>query len=218
MPRIVTTAYSDFINQPATSPIFLIEIKHDGSTTEKFITSDVESVSGYGPGASITKLNDNTAEITLPATPDRIAEVVAGDWRQGPCTIWARGEQSADQFTILSGTIDSSRYIGGAILVTVMTGTLLGQFTPVYTYDAYAHYMPADGEVMDWDGDLVVAQSHPASYYFSSTQAGFWGNSEDRNLTFSAPNTERRLVFGGGSSSPPADTPTERRLVFGGGY
>jgi len=157
VPRIINPTFEGELSAIVTAPVFLVDLAYGVSTTEKFITSDLFAVSGYGSGADIINLSDNEAEIRLPGTAARVQEVIDGDMRDGTCTITAISDDNDYQTVVMDGAIDSVRYTGGDIILSVLTETLLGKYTPVYTYNSFANFMPAEGEVMDWDGSNVIA-------------------------------------------------------------
>ena len=175
MPRQLSTAIEASLVATATRPAFFMAINHGGSEELISCTDDLVYAGDLyvAGGAKIVSITDSkSATFTLPITPERIAEVSAGDWRGGACRIYTAPSLPGDDLSytaddvieVLNGEIQLSSFSGNQITVTATHYNNANKLTPRYTWDELCDHIPAPGTILSWEGDdLVLSAQESAS-------------------------------------------------------
>lgn len=170
MPRDLTEAQLTNLALTSSRPVYCVWIEHSGMI--ELLSSSGDIVANTLPfsagGVNIKRIQDShSATLELPATPERIAEVINGTWRYKPCYIYAipgapgdDGVYTVDEVvTLLSGVIDDSKFSENVVTVTVINSNLDGNYTPRNVYDEVCNHIPAPGTVIVWDDETLVLES-----------------------------------------------------------
>jgi len=168
MARELTSTQQTNVEAGATRPIYLVEWQHSGTTEYLSCSGTVQYGSGSpvqtytAGGLTIAGIEDSkTATIVLPATADRITEILGNTWRGGICKITAilaaPGDtplySSADGLLMLDGLIEASTFSGETITVTAKCKYYTGALVPRFTFNDVTGIIPAVGSVSTWEGE-----------------------------------------------------------------
>lgn len=160
MARILTPTQLDNVNATATRPVRLVRWEHSGElellSGSGEITFDGEV---YTPGGftTVTVEDGRSAIITLPATQDRVQEMIAGNWRNGKiCQVYCvpglpdddRAYTAAEGLLELDGVIDASQYSNGVLTVSAVHRYQRGNITPRTTFNDFSTRIPAPGTLV----------------------------------------------------------------------
>lgn len=167
---INTTQWTN-TGEVSTRPVRVMRWEHSGSLELLSESGDIQfngELFGEGGISSIAVDDGRRATITLPGTTTRIAESVAGRWRNGKiCQIYAvpglPGDTGvytlAEGILLLDGIIDASDYSGGVVSVRVMHKHLRGNLTPRQTFNLYSEYIPGPGSLVEWEGETYMLRA-----------------------------------------------------------
>lgn len=165
----LTDAQQIKLEATTTRPVNIIRWEHSG-TIELISCSGNIIFNGEnytGGGANIASIKDGrNATLSTPATKARIAELLAGNWRNGICQIYAIPSVPADGTSYalgegllqLDGMIATSRLSGGEITVTALHRYSQGN-TPRNTIGEVASHIPPPGTILTWAGDQIVLEA-----------------------------------------------------------
>jgi len=171
MPIKLTPAKFSNAAAPSTRPVRLVRWEHSGALELLSCSGDI-TYNGEiftAGGVNVLSVEDGRrATLSLPATPERVQEVINGNWRNGKiCQIYAVPGLPADDGVYeleeglleLDGIIDSSQYSGGTITINAVHKYLKGNLTPRTTFNAFSvHILPA-GTVIEWEGQSYTLVS-----------------------------------------------------------
>jgi len=174
MPIKVPSGVYDNLTLLSSRPIFLAKIKHGASieylSTGGDCTYDGQAYTG-GTMELTSFIDAERAAIVLPALVARIGESVGNTWRGGACTLYAIPAVPSDStptfaaaegLLILDGFIDASKYAGTQITVSIVNNILAGARAPDLYYDQICNHLPAAGESLEWEGEVLIIQSPAA--------------------------------------------------------
>lgn len=173
MPLEITEQQESNLQQTATRPVYIIRHAHSG--VDEYASCSGEIVyDGQlydAGGANVTSMQDSRqATFTLPATPDRIAQVKNGTWRDGDCVIYHIPGLPSDDGTydtseailVLSGKIRTSGFTNGRITVNATHTNNLNKISPRHTWDEVCPHVPAAGTEIAWEGDRLILTTRDA--------------------------------------------------------
>lgn len=168
MARELTSTQHTNVEAGATRPIYLVEWQHSGTTEYLSCSGTVQYGSGSpvqtytAGGLTVTGIEDSkTATIVLPATADRITEILGNTWRGGVCKITAilaaPGDtplySAAQGLLMLDGVIETSTFSGETITVVAKCKYYTGALVPRFTFNDVTGIIPAVGSVSTWEGE-----------------------------------------------------------------
>lgn len=117
-------------------------------------------------GATVANLVDGSAAaITLLATPERIAALDSGAWRNGQvCKIYnvpaevgvEEAYSQAQGILVLDGVINSANAKKGTITISAVHKFLRGLTTPRINFNELSVLAPAAGTVIEQDGERYI--------------------------------------------------------------
>jgi len=169
---MLSSAQQSLVESQSTRPIFVIEIQHGGSSELMSSSGRVlfDGRSYAAGGFNLRSIRDaESAEIELPFSSTRVAEIQSGSWRGGLCKIWAiiaspddpEGTEysASDGFLRLDGRIQSSRLSGNSITVSIVHALANSKVSPRHTYNSVCNFIPGSGAVIVWEGDSLTLES-----------------------------------------------------------
>jgi hypothetical protein len=167
----ITTGQFNNTGETSTRPIRVVRLEHSGSLELISENGDIEfngELFSAGGIMAMSVGDGRRATLTLSGSATRIAESVAGRWRNGKiCQIYAVPGLPTDTgvydledgVLLLDGIIDSSEYSGGVVTVRAIHKHLRGNLTPRQTFNVYSQYIPAPGSIVEWGGESYVLRS-----------------------------------------------------------
>ncbi len=167
MPVTLTPAQLAAVDLPSTRPVMLVRLDHSGTQELLSCSGNIEFDGELytAGGVSIDSVSDGSAaSLSLPATPERVAEVQNGTWRHAVCKIYAvpavPGDSgsyvTADAILMLDGVIMASSFSGGKVSVSAIQRSLDGSNTPRNTISEVASHIPPPGSILTWTTSITL--------------------------------------------------------------
>lgn len=168
---MLTGAQQTLVEASATAPLYAVELQHSGSsellsTANEFVFDGRSFQRG---GVSIQGIDDaRFAQLTLPFTSERVAEIQSGVWRGGLCKIWAiiadpddpAGTEyvAADGYLRLDGRIQSSALEGDRIRLSIRHTLASSRYSPRHTYNNVSSFVAPSGTVIEWESTTFTLE------------------------------------------------------------
>lgn len=181
--REVTALQSALMSQRGTKPRYLVVI--DAGGVEHWSSSgdiEIDGVLYRGGGFDVRRIVDWTeATIEIPSTPDRLARLIAGEYRGAPCSLYAvasvrypqlmapgywaddyvlQGDVDGAPLLLLPGVIDGGREEGGRLSLEVVHDAEVSRWSPaIRVAPPWANHLPRPGTVIVIDGEHFVLEA-----------------------------------------------------------
>lgn len=178
--RSLDAAQTALLAEPATRPIYLIELDYDGPA--RYSTSGDHIVGGQlYAGAEVGLASSegwSRAQVMLHVSPDRVGTLISGSWRGKPGVVSLlpaveypiyleqsyveedyadQGLVTADPITLLDGVIVAVSMGQGPLQIELAHRALVGQISPrTRTAPPWANHTVSEGTVDEWQGELYV--------------------------------------------------------------
>lgn len=171
------------LDDTVTRPIYLIEI--DAGGQEKLSTGGDVTVGEdlyHGGSAGLRALDDwSAARIVLPATAERVQQVIDQDWRRGRCDIYLvaagrfpllldqdyveedyfmQGDVYAAPLLLLPGVLTGASYGNSGVEFEVQHVSRVAKWSPaVRIAPPVFNHLPRPGTVISWAGEQFVLEA-----------------------------------------------------------
>lgn len=183
MTRTTTAAQDAALDRRITKPVYLVEITIEGQ--EYLSTNGAREVDGitYASGVNLRGIqNWSSAVVTLPPTPERMAQFVSQSWRYGRCRIsllpattyplliqpgyveegfFIQGDVYGETMLLIDGELTSAAMSGeGQIEFTVANRISVGRWLPAARIaPPLCNHLPKPGTVITWEGDRYTLEA-----------------------------------------------------------
>lgn len=182
--RNVSALQASLLSEPATVPVYLVEL--DFTHPERLSTNGDQVVAGEvyaGGDVALGALGNWTqARLRLRPTAERVARLMAPDWRNTACRIWQlstadypeliepgyvepgyalQGRVQAEPLQLLDGVLASGGVSqNGFLELSVTHRALVRRWTPrLRIAPPLCNHLPPPGTRIEWAGEVVVLEA-----------------------------------------------------------